>query len=121
MFDAKFYINPNPDFANMPCFSFLNTNERENFWMLGELVFCDKEYILNNVLPNLEKVVAGISVAYEFGYDATIIEFYTDKAIINYNYFEDKVEIPSKDMYRFMHEWGDYLMKWKLEQENKNT
>ena len=29
MFDAKFYINSNPDFANMPCFSFSNAEERK--------------------------------------------------------------------------------------------
>jgi hypothetical protein len=113
MLFAKFYINPNPDFPNMPCFSFLNEEEREKYSMLGEIAFCDKDYIIEDVLPNLSKVMSGELPEYEFGYDATIIDFYKDKSVINYNYFEGKLEIPSEDLYRFMREWGDYLIKWK--------
>lgn len=73
------------------------------------------------MLPNLEKVISGELAEYEFGYDATIIDFYKEKSIINYNYFEDTVDIPSEELYRFMCEWGDYLTNWKLAQNGNDT
>jgi hypothetical protein len=117
MFAANFFINPNPDFPNVPSFSFLDKEEKEKYWMLGEIVFCDKNYTINEVLPGLTNVMSGELEEYEFGYDATIIDFRKDKSVINYNYFEDRIEIPSEDLYRFMSEWRDYLIKW--EQGNK--
>ena len=80
---------------------------------LNELNSCDINYIIEEVLPNLTKVMSGELTEYEFGYDATIIDFGKDKSVINYNYFEDKIEIFSEDLYRFMCEWGDYLIRWK--------
>ncbi len=89
---------------------------------LNELNSCDVNYIVEEVLPNLKKVISGELAEYEFGYDATIIDFYKEKSVINYNYFEDTVEIPSEDLYRFMCEWGAYLTRWKAEQDtNKDT
>lgn len=90
-----------------------------NFQCLNELNSCDTEYIIDDVLPNLLKVISGEQSEYEFGYDATIIDFYKEKSIINYNYFEDKIEIPSEDLYRFMTEWGDYLIKWKQSNQSQ--
>jgi hypothetical protein len=109
MFEAKFYINPNRHFPNMPVFSFVNEKESLEFWMLGELVFCDKEYIINEVLPNLDKVINGDLEVYEFGYDATIIDFHNYRSLITYNYFENETEVPSQDLYNFMHNWGNFL------------
>ena len=96
-----------------------------NYWWLSELNSCDMEYVLDDILPNLEKIMNGeliqdpsqiqpyLTDCYSFGYDATIIDFYKDKSVINYNYFEDQIEVPSQDIYQFMMEWGQYLRKWK--------
>ncbi len=89
----------------------------DKFWMLHEINRCDLKYILDDVLPNIDKVKSGILETYEFGYDATIIEIKKDKAIINYNYFEDEIEIESFIVNNFMHEWGIYLKKWQSNNE----
>jgi hypothetical protein len=56
------------------------------YWWLSELNSCDTDYIIYEVLPNLDKVIVGELSEYEFGYDATIIDFYIDRSIINYGY-----------------------------------
>lgn len=81
--------------------------------MLHELNRCDVDYILNDVLPNLNKVVSGELSEYEFGFDVTIIDFNKDVSVINYNFFENTMEVPSEDIYKFMQEWGERLREWK--------
>jgi hypothetical protein len=97
----------------------------ENFGMLQEINRCNTDYILDEVLPNLKKIWKGELVQdptiqevylqnyYPFGYDATIIDFYKNISIINYNFFEDKMEIASEEIYHFMMEWGKYLDEWR--------
>jgi hypothetical protein len=109
-----------------PSFYFIDKEEQEKFSMLGELYMCDTDYILNEVLPNIEKIwngekywdsyrspTYGAFDSYEFGYDATIIDFYKDISIINYNYFQDKMEVSSQEIYQLMTEWGHHLREWR--------
>lgn len=110
MLEAKFYMNPNPDFPNMPVFTFIDVDEGENFWMLSELLFCNLEYVIDKVLPNIKKVFSGELLEYEFGYDATIITLKKEVAIIDYNYFENRMEIPAQPMYDFVIAWGEFLL-----------
>ena len=74
---------------NFPLLKFTD----EKYFMLHELNRCDADYIIDEVLPNLEKVLSRELEYYEFGYEATLIDFYKDKAIINYNYGEYKLGI----------------------------
>ena len=66
---------------------------------------------VQSVIDNLELVLSEDKECTEFGYDATIIDFFKDKTIINYNYFEDQLEISSSDMYNLMKDWRDALIK----------
>jgi len=66
-------------------------------------------YIIE-IVDNLEKVMSGKIEEYEFGYDATIIDFEKDIAIINYNYFEDQLEVPAKSIFNLMKDWRDFLI-----------
>jgi hypothetical protein len=95
--------------ANFPLLKFTD----EKYDMLHELNRCDADYIIEEVLPNLEKVLAGELVTYEFGYDATLIDFYNNKAIVSYNYGDDALEVESEDVYAFMRAWWERLMEWK--------
>ena len=90
----------------------------EKYFMLHELNRCDADYIIDEVLPNLEKVFSEEVASYEFGYDATMIDFYIDKAIIHYNYGEDQLEIGSQPMYEVMLCWRDALVDWKINPNN---
>lgn len=100
-------------------------NFDKDYMCLNELNSCDVDYILYKVLPNLEKIKHGEFVqdpcrqdehlvdTYDFGYDATIIDFGREKSVINYNFFSGKLEVLSEDLYQLMFEWGDYLKSWK--------
>lgn len=102
-----------------------------DLWNLSELNSCSPEYILNEVLPNLEKILRGEKVQdptrpdehlvdfYEFGYDATIIDFYRNTSIINYGYWEGKIELNSDVIYTLMQEWGNCLRQWEKERNDK--
>jgi hypothetical protein len=109
-------------------FPSITFNDRK-FWMLDELNLCGVEYILDDILPNLEKIWRGELVQdpgrlddflidfYPFGYDATGIDFYKDKSIITYGYDEGKIEVPSEEIYQLMMEWGKYLREWREKQK----
>ncbi|SKC81638.1 hypothetical protein [Ohtaekwangia koreensis] len=101
------YTIESSDKNHRPAVSFEN-----EYWWLSELNSCDTNYIINDVLPNLDKVMKGELSEYEFGYDATIIDFHRDKSIISYGYDEGKLEVISSDIYAFMCEWREYLIKW---------
>ena len=90
----------------------------EKYFMLHELNRCDADYIIDEVLPNLEKVFSEEVASYEFGYEATMVDFFIDKAIINYNYGEDQLEIGSQPMYEVMLCWRDALVDWKRNPNN---
>lgn len=97
----------------------------DQYWMLQELNRCYPDYILSDVLPSIEKVRNGELVqdstrqdiclidTYEFGYDATIIDFGKEKSIISYGYGEGTIEVASEEIYTLMQEWGKYLREWK--------
>jgi hypothetical protein len=104
--------------------------EQNEYWWLHELNSCDADYILDDILPNLEEIMKGGKYwdpyrspycgyldYYEFGYDATGIDFYKDKSIITYGYNEGKIEVPSEEIYQFMMEWGKYLREWREKQK----
>jgi hypothetical protein len=113
-----------------PSFYFLEDEYKEKYWMLGELYMCDAEYILNDVLPNIEKIWSGEKVpdvsirhhtiklidTYEFGYDATLIDFGKEKSIISYGFGDGEIEVSSEEIYSLMKEWGEHLLKWKNSQ-----
>lgn len=99
-------------------------------WWLNELNSCDVEYILEEVLPNIEKIWKGEKYwdpyrsptygaldTYEFGFDATLIDFGKKKSIVSYGFGEGSFEIPSEEVYQFMKEWTERLTKWKIELE----
>lgn len=101
--------------------------DQGDLWTLSELNSCDTEYILNDVLPNIEKIwnggkywdpyrspTYGAFDTYEFGYDATLIDFGKEKSVISYGYGEGEIEVPSKEIYQLMKEWGKHLKEWKL-------
>jgi len=85
----------------------------EKYTMLHELNRCDASYIIDDVMPNLEKVLAGDLDSYEFGYDSTLIDFLKNKAVISYNFGDDNLEIGSGLVYNFMRVWCEYLVKWE--------
>ena len=85
----------------------------DKYFMLQELNRCDADYIIDEVLPNLEKVYSEEVASYEFGYDATMIDFFIDKAIIHYNYDDDQLEIGSQLIYEVMVCWRNALVDWK--------
>jgi hypothetical protein len=110
-----------------PSFHFLEDEYKEKYWMLGELYMCDVEYILDDVLPNIEKIwngekywdeyrspTYGAFDSYEFGYDATLIDFGKEKSVISYGFGDGEIEVPSEDIYTLMQEWGKHLVEWKL-------
>lgn len=102
--------NPNASFPiGFPVFSVQN----EEFWMLHELNRCKIDYIVNDVFSKIESVINNEIESFEFGYDATIIDFFKDRAIINYDYFEEQMEIPSSDIYQLMKDWRDALIEYK--------
>ena len=125
MINVKFISDPLSNIPNKPTFIFLDDVVEKKFWMLGELYACDVEYIIEKVIPNLDKIMKGELVQdptrqdeylvdyYEFGYDATIIDFYKDKCIINYDFWQSKFEAPSEFIYEFMKEWAKHLEYWK--------
>jgi hypothetical protein len=113
---------------NKPSFYFLDDEYKEKYWMLGELYMCDADYILNDVLPNIEKIWSGEKHwdeyrsptygafdTYEFGYDATLIDFGKEKSVISYGYDDGEIEVPSEEIYTLMKEWGEHLKRWKNE------
>jgi len=121
-------IKFNPTKNNKPYISF---SEENNYWHLNELNSCDTEYILNDVLPNIEKIWSGEKYwdeyksptygafdTYEFGYDATLIDFGKEKSVISYGFGDGELEVPSEEIYIFMKEWGENLKKWKNETPN---
>lgn len=56
MLEAKFYINPKSRFSRYPIFLIFERRGKHKYWMLSELVRCDPKYIINEVIPNLDKV-----------------------------------------------------------------
>jgi hypothetical protein len=113
---------------NKPSFYFLDDEYKEKYWMLGELYMCDADYVLNDVIPNIEKIWSGEKYwdeyrsptygafdTYEFGYDATLIDFGKEKSIISYGYGDGEIEVPSEEIYTLMKEWGEHLKRWKNE------
>ncbi len=94
--------------ANFPLLKFT-----DEYSMLQELNRCDADYIIEEVLPNLDKVLAGDLVTYEFGYDATLINFYSNKTIVSYNDGDDALEVDSEDVYNFMRAWCERLVEWE--------
>ncbi len=110
MLECKFYLNPNPDFRGRPTFSFLNMDESEKYWMLYELQWCDHEYFIHDVILGLEKVNSGELGSYEFGYDATIIEYKPKESTIYYNFGDNTIQIDSTTIYHFIRDWVNYLL-----------
>jgi hypothetical protein len=94
---------------NFPLLRFID----EKYIMLQELNRCDADYIIDEVLPNLEKVLSEEIASYEFGYEATMVDFFIDKAIIHYNYGDDQLETGSLPIYEVMVCWRDALVDWK--------
>lgn len=76
--------------------------------MLEEFAFIEKEYA-EEIVNRLQLVLDGKLDKFEFGYDATIIDFYRDKSIINYDYLESELEFDSQCIYVFMKDWFKYL------------
>ena len=120
----KFRITFNSTKNNLPGISFGQEND---YWHLNELNSCDTEYIVNEVLLNLEKIwngekywdpfrspTYGAFDTYEFGYDATLIDFGKEKSVVSYGFGDGNFEAPSEDIYQLMQEWGKYLRKWKF-------
>lgn len=101
---------------NFPLLKFTD----DQYFMLQELNRCDADYIIDEVLPNLEKVLSEEIESYEFGFDATMIDFFIDRAIINYNYGEDQLEIASLPIYEVMLCWRNALVEWKRNPGNAN-
>lgn len=75
---------------------------------LAEFSNMEKQYV-NKIVDHLEKVFEGELETFEFGYDATIIDFMRDRSIINYEYFEKQTEISSQIIFQLMRDWRDYL------------
>ena len=102
-------------------------------WWLSELNSCNPDYILDEVMPNLEKIWIGEKVpdisikhhtiklidTYEFGYDATLLDFGIKTTVISYGYGDGSIEVPSSEIYQFMKEWAEQLEKWRS--LNNNT
>lgn len=122
----KYKITNNSNNNNLPGISF---GEEDIFWHLNELNSCDPEYIINDILPNIEKISKGEKYwdpyrsptygaldTYEFGYDATLIDFGKEKSIVSYGYGEGDFEVPSSEIYQFMNEWGEKLREWQSNQ-----
>ena len=98
--------------------------------IMNEINSCDYDYLIDDVMPNLEKIRQGellrypdtdegkLVDSYEFGYTATMIDFYKNKSIIDNTWDDDfiKIEVPSEDIYQFMKEWTDKLIKWRNSQ-----
>jgi hypothetical protein len=99
---------------DFPLLKFTN----EKYSMLQELNRCDADYIIDEVLPNLGKVLSGDLKNYEFGFEATLIDFYEEKATINYNYGDNQLEIGSQPIYEFMLCWRNALVEWKKNHGN---
>ena len=99
---------------NFPLLKFTN----EKYFMLHELNRCNPDYIIDEVLPNLEKVLTKDLEYYEFGYEATLIDFNKDKATINYNYGDDQLKIESQAIYEFMLCWRNALVDWEKNQDH---
>ncbi len=78
-------------------------------------------------MPNLEKIYVGEKVpdisikhhtiklidTYEFGYDATLLDFGIKTTVISYDYGDGSIEVPSSEIYQFMKEWAEQLEKWR--------
>ncbi|CAA0166724.1 hypothetical protein [Tenacibaculum maritimum] len=60
---------------------------------------------LQEIIFNLELVLTSEIEEYEFGFDSTIIDFKKEKSIINFNYFEDEIEVDSMPLYQMMNDW----------------
>lgn len=116
MLEIRCHINSNPDFRD-PTFGFINSEADSKFWMLYELSFCDKDYIVNDVIPNLVKVNSGLLERYDFGYDATVIDYHVGTSVINYNYWEDTLEIDSKEIFQFLSTWGLILPQIQAQED----
>lgn len=98
-----------------------------DYSIMNEINSCDYEYLIDTVIPNLERIRRGelirypdtnegqIINSYEFGYTATMIDFYKDKSIIDNTWDDDfvKIEVSSDDIYKFMKEWTDKLIRWE--------
>ena len=121
----EYQILFNPKINNKP---YISLGEETDYWHLNELNSCDTEYILNDVLPNIEKIWSGEKYwdeyrsptygafdTYEFGYDATLIDFGKEKSIISNGFGDGEIEVPSEEIYTLMKEWGEYLKNWKNE------
>ena len=106
----------------------ISLGEENDYWHLNELNSCDTEYILNDVLPNIEKIwngekywdeyrspTYGAFDTYEFGFDATLIDFGKEISVVSYGFGEGSFEVPSEEIYTIMREWGEHLTNWKNE------
>lgn len=87
--------------------------EGDSYWPIVELNSCSTEYIVDEVLPNIKMVLSGEIKVFEFGYDATIVDFNKQISTINYNYFENKIEIESELLFHFLQEWTNQLISWR--------
>lgn len=88
----------------------------EELLPLAEFANMEKDYV-NKVVKNLDAVLEGKMKVYEFGYDATIIDFKPNRSIVNYEYFEKQKGIDSQKIYQLMKDWETYLNQFDKEYE----
>ena len=113
----------NPEENDKPSISF---GEGNDYWYFNELNSCNIEYILDDVLPSIESIWKGEKYwdsfrsptygpfdSYEFGFDATSIDFGKERSIVSYGFGEGTFEVASEEIYKFMKEWGSYLKSWE--------
>jgi len=95
--------------------------------IINEINSCDDSYLIEEVMPNLEKIKRGERIkypntnegqlidSYEFGYTAIMIDFYKDISIIEDTWDDDfiKLEVNSTEVHQFMKEWVDKIIQWK--------
>ncbi len=60
---------------------------------------------LKEIIFNMELVLSSKIEEYEFGFDSTIIDFQKEKSIINYDYFENEIEVDSVSLFNMMNDW----------------
>jgi hypothetical protein len=78
---------------------------------LNELGSCNFEY-LQEIVANLSKVISGELEQYDFGYEVYSIECKKEisQVIDTYNDWKCISEITTKEIYRLMIDWMDYLI-----------
>lgn len=60
---------------------------------------------LKEIVSNIELVLSSEIEEYEFGFNSTIIDFQKEKSIINYDYFENEIEVDSVSLYNVINDW----------------